>query len=268
MDYLRPGFPLARAVMDLGPLAPGARGLVLGRHGLIAWGDSARDCYDNLYRLIDAAERFVAERRGSRPFVELKAGAPDRARRRAAARELLPLVREGLSRARPVILHLDDSDEALAFAGSPRAAELAPRGMSTPEHILRCGRLPLVVDADLGALAPADAARVLGEALGSLRGRVPRGLRAQRHAGGDARARAQGGPAAGPRSRDRDEGQGGRTGREPLLPARHARHGGGGGARRLPLPRRGGRLRVRVLAPRAGEARPSPNGSCRARSLS
>ena len=30
VDYFRPGFPLARAVMDLGPLGAGARGLVLG----------------------------------------------------------------------------------------------------------------------------------------------------------------------------------------------------------------------------------------------
>jgi rhamnulose-1-phosphate aldolase/alcohol dehydrogenase len=165
VDYVRPGFPLARAVIELGPLPPEARGLVLGRHGLIAWGESARDCYDNLHRLIEAAERFVAERRGRRPFAELRADAPGRAQRRAAARALLPLVRAGLSRARPVILHLDDSDEALAFAASPRAAELAPRGMATPEHILRCGRLPLVVEADLAALAPGEAARVLREAL-------------------------------------------------------------------------------------------------------
>ena len=29
--------------------------------------------------------------------------------------------------------------------------------MSTPEHILRCGRLPLFVDADLGGASPAEA---------------------------------------------------------------------------------------------------------------
>ena len=44
-------------------------------------------------------------------------------------------------------------------------AELAPRGMSTPEHILRCGRLPLLVAADLAAAAPAEAEGHLAAAL-------------------------------------------------------------------------------------------------------
>src|SRR5689334_7066606 len=48
IDYVRPGFPLARAVIQKGRLPAEARGLVLGRHGLIAWGDTARDCYESL----------------------------------------------------------------------------------------------------------------------------------------------------------------------------------------------------------------------------
>src|SRR5205814_9690922 len=82
--------------------------------------------------------------------------------RRAAAQAVLPLLRAGLSRQRPVILHYDDSPEALAFAGDPRAPALARRGMSTPEHILRCGRLPMLVP---GELAPAQAPQAIDEAL-------------------------------------------------------------------------------------------------------
>src|SRR5262249_24532351 len=59
VDYVRPGFPLAGAVAGLA-LPPSARGLVLGKHGLVAWGDTPRACYDNLHRLIQKAEAFVA----------------------------------------------------------------------------------------------------------------------------------------------------------------------------------------------------------------
>jgi rhamnulose-1-phosphate aldolase/alcohol dehydrogenase len=146
IEYVRPGFPLARAVMQLGPLPPVARGLVLGRHGLIAWGNSARGCYENLHHLIQRAEKFVVERRRTKPFVEVRPP-PAPAARRERARLLLPRLRAALStRERATILHLDDSPEALAFAGSRRAVEMGGRGMATPEHILRCGRLPLVVD--------------------------------------------------------------------------------------------------------------------------
>ena len=159
VDYVRPGFPLARAVIDLGPVAENARGLVLGRHGLIAWGDSAKACYENLHLLINRALRFIADRRGARPAPssEIRFAAPPPDRRRELARSILPALRGRLSRERAVILHYDDSPEALAFVGAARAGELAARGMSTPEHILRCGRLPLYVDADLPALAPAQA---------------------------------------------------------------------------------------------------------------
>ncbi len=146
IDYVRPGFPLARAVAKLGRLASNARGLVLGRHGLIAWGDSAKECYESMHRLINRAEGFVHDRsngqgREVRPFASAHIAAPRV--RRDAARSVLPLLRAGLARPRSVILHLDDSAEALGFAGDPRAPALAARGMSTPEHILRCGRVPL-----------------------------------------------------------------------------------------------------------------------------
>jgi rhamnulose-1-phosphate aldolase/alcohol dehydrogenase len=180
IDYVRPGYPLARAVMDLGPPPPAARGLVLGRHGLIAWGDSARDCYQNLRALISRAERFVAGRQrtsaGTRILVDLAApgggggavvDASDAAgERRRHARAVLPVLRAALSRGgRAPILHLDDSDEALAFAASPRAAALGPRGMSTPEHILRCGRVPLILGADLSKMAPAEARAAIDAAM-------------------------------------------------------------------------------------------------------
>jgi rhamnulose-1-phosphate aldolase/alcohol dehydrogenase len=179
IDYVRPGYPLARAVMDLGPPPPAARGLVLGRHGLIAWGDTARDCYQNLRALISRAERFVAERRRAatetRIIVDLAVeGGPMAAvgrgetpeTRHRPARAVLPLLRAAFSRAgRAPILHLDDSAEALAFAGSPRATALGPRGMSTPEHILRCGRVPLILGADLSKMPAAEARAAIDAAM-------------------------------------------------------------------------------------------------------
>jgi rhamnulose-1-phosphate aldolase/alcohol dehydrogenase len=167
VDYVRPGFPLARTVIDLGPVAEKARGLVLGRHGLIAWGDSAKECYENLHLLINRALSFIADRRAVHPgpVLEARVVAPPPERRRDQARALLPALRARLSTERPVILHYDDSPEALAFVGAARAGELAARGMSTPEHILRCGRLPLYVDADLPALPPAQATEAIGRAL-------------------------------------------------------------------------------------------------------
>ena len=175
IDYVRPGFPLARAVMDLGAPPAEARGLVLGRHGLIAWGDTAKDCYLNLVALISEAEAFVARRRVTKVFFESVRDGLTPAERRVRASTVLPVLREALA-PRPAasaappkvpILHLDDSPEALAFVGSPRVAELATRGMSTPEHILRCGRLPLVLPEGRPLSTVQEVATVIGEAMKS-----------------------------------------------------------------------------------------------------
>jgi rhamnulose-1-phosphate aldolase/alcohol dehydrogenase len=165
IDYVRPGFPLARAVSQLGPLPAEARGLVLGRHGLIAWGETAQVCYGNLVSLINRAETFVATKRGARPFVEAGGPALSMEQRRDKARQILPVLRAGLSKQRPVLLHWDGSDEAAAFASAPTTPALVARGMVTPEHILRCGRVPLAVTADLAALPMTDATRALSQAL-------------------------------------------------------------------------------------------------------
>ena len=157
VGYIRPGYPLASAVLGLGDLG-NRRGLVLGKHGLVAWGDSPKECYDNLHWIITRAEEFIRTARGSKAPLSR---ARHRAGGRPETRAILPRLRGLLSRHRRMVLHLDDSEEALRFADSQLARKVHRRGMATPEHILRCGRVPLYVDADFRSL-PADG---IGETL-------------------------------------------------------------------------------------------------------
>jgi NAD(P)-dependent dehydrogenase (short-subunit alcohol dehydrogenase family) len=59
-----------------------------------------------------------------------------------------------LSKPERVILHYDDGDDVLAALGEGRMQELVRRGMATPEHLLRAGRLPVWLDLHLSG--PAD----------------------------------------------------------------------------------------------------------------
>jgi len=161
LGYVRPGFPLAKATQGLGD--PGkAAGLVLGKHGLVTWGDTPKEAYDSLHRLINRAEEFLRKARSRKdPLAKTRHAAVPAGARREASRRLLPVLRGILSHPRRVVLRLDDSDEALRFAGSELAKQVHRRGMSAPEHILQCGRQPMYVDANLAALAPDEAVRVL-----------------------------------------------------------------------------------------------------------
>lgn len=127
LEYVRPGFPLARRLMDR-TVPPGVRGLALEKHGLIAWGDSAEDCWRNLKALVGRAP------------APAKLKAPVRS---ASVVELLPVLRGALSQPRRVVLHFDP--ELSGEASDEKTLARASRGMATPEHVLRAGVKPLIV---------------------------------------------------------------------------------------------------------------------------
>jgi len=165
VGYTRSGFPLAKAIMALNGLDK-VKGLVVGKHGLVAWGNTAKECYDNLHRLITRAEDYLKPKRASKdPLAKRRHPPTEPAPREAAARALLPVLRGMLSRQRKVILHLDDSYEALRYVDSELAKQIHRRGMATPEHILRCGRQPMYVDAQLAALTVEEASTALLQAI-------------------------------------------------------------------------------------------------------
>jgi len=185
VPYSRPGFPLARAVGDMvNDIPGGATGLALAHHGLVVWGEDAEEVHRRLLRVVAKIDGYVevygrgrlngfgalaSPRRtpddtpaGSRPrgVAAGAAGAPDRDHRHRLAQIVLPAVRGALRAADRVILHFDDGEDILAALADERARSLTERGVATPEHILRAGRLPVWLELDLSASADALAAQV------------------------------------------------------------------------------------------------------------
>jgi len=155
VPYVRPGFPLARAVGGMADGLPGnAWGLALAHHGLVVWGDDPRACYGRLVQAVDRIEQYLAtRRRGSTGAGATLRSIPPADVRRRAAELVLPVVRGALVSAAGgrVILQYDDADDVLTALADESLPALVRRGMATPEHILRAGRLPLWLDLDLSA---------------------------------------------------------------------------------------------------------------------
>ena len=170
VPYSRPGFPLAKAVSAMVPQIPGsAVGLTLAHHGLVVWGDDAEQSHARLLRVVERIEEYIAAcrragRRGPIPGDEAAApqGPGNRpgqvgsyplppARRHELAELVLPVIRGSLSSDNRVILHYDDADDLLTMLSAGDTAELTARGMATPEHVLRAGRLPVWLGLDLAA---------------------------------------------------------------------------------------------------------------------
>lgn len=152
VPYSRPGFPLAHAVSaTVGRIPEDAIGMTLAHHGLVIFGEDAKQCYGRLVQVAQQIEEYLAaSRRGKQVLGTARKGFPSPAERRRMAEQILPAVRGALGPADRVILHYDSADDLLETLSAEKTPELVQRGMATPEHLLRAGRLPLWLDLTAG----------------------------------------------------------------------------------------------------------------------
>ncbi len=148
VPWRRPGFELALEIEALYDSRPGLRGVVLGGHGLTAWGATSQQCQEQSLRIIREAEAFIATRGKAEPFGPVRAGfghlAPSA--RRAIAARLAAHVRRIASTDNRVVGHFDDSDLVLDFMSRDACPRLVPLGTSCPDHFLRTKVRPLLLD--------------------------------------------------------------------------------------------------------------------------
>lgn len=62
LPYVHPGFDLAKAVDQALTKAPHSRAMVLMKHGLLTWGETAQASYETTIDLVNRAETYIAQR--------------------------------------------------------------------------------------------------------------------------------------------------------------------------------------------------------------
>jgi rhamnulose-1-phosphate aldolase/alcohol dehydrogenase len=156
VDWRRPGFQLGLDIAAVKKANPQAIGVILGGHGITAWGATSEECERNSLDIIRTAEKFLAERGVAEPFGPVVPGfeALPETERHARAAALAPVVRGLASTDQRVVGHYTDSDVVLEFLSREKLAPLAALGTSCPDHFLRTKVRPLVVD--LPATAPLE----------------------------------------------------------------------------------------------------------------
>ncbi|TVT44540.1 bifunctional rhamnulose-1-phosphate aldolase/short-chain dehydrogenase, partial [Amycolatopsis rhizosphaerae] len=156
VDWRRPGFQLGLDIAAVKKANPQAIGVILGGHGITAWGATSEECRRNSLEIIRTAEKFLAEHGVAEPFGAVVPGfepLPE-AERRARAAALAPVIRGLASTDHRQVGHFDDRDVVLDFLAREKLAPLAALGTSCPDHFLRTKVRPLVVD--LPAAAPVE----------------------------------------------------------------------------------------------------------------
>ncbi len=140
VPYVMPGFVLARQIAGFIDRLVSARVMVLDKHGIFTWGETAQESYERMIDAVTAAERAL-----SRTAVALPA--PDKAEaRRLRQRELAPVLRGALARAadgQRFIVEWRDEPAILALLARDDAPQTARIGTATPDHVIRTKPIPL-----------------------------------------------------------------------------------------------------------------------------
>ncbi|HXW90506.1 MAG TPA: bifunctional rhamnulose-1-phosphate aldolase/short-chain dehydrogenase [Terriglobales bacterium] len=137
VPWQRPGFALALVIERAVKENPGAEGLILGGHGLFTWGMTQRECYLNSIQTIDQMGEFILRHQAKKQYLFGGIECSPVLDRKRIATQILPTLRGAVSSHRRVVAHYEDGDDALTFAGSRWAKELASLGTSCPDHFLR-----------------------------------------------------------------------------------------------------------------------------------
>jgi rhamnulose-1-phosphate aldolase/alcohol dehydrogenase len=146
VPWRRPGFQLGLDIAAVRAANPQAIGVVLGGHGITAWGATSHECEANSREIIETAQRYLDEHGRPNPFGAVVVEPLEPVVRQLLAARLAPAIRGLASTDQPRIGHFTDSAGVLDFLARERLGELAALGTSCPDHFLRTKVRPLVLD--------------------------------------------------------------------------------------------------------------------------
>jgi len=141
VPYVMPGFALAKRCIEAFEEVAAHEEpsvMVLEKHGIFTWGDTARESYERTIDAVTRAEEYAASRARS---VSVAVSEP--AAVAVAETVVLPRLRGVLAKLageaaeRGPIVRTRSTPAILAFLARPDAGELVSMGCATPDHVLR-----------------------------------------------------------------------------------------------------------------------------------
>lgn len=145
VPYIMPGFALAKAAAEVFDRDPSVEGLILDKHGIFTFADTAKQAYDRMIHYVTLAEDYV-RRRGKTPFTSGRLP-----QQTAAANEIAAMLRGAVAVARGegrfdrMISEFRVSPAILDFVNAAEVKDMAARGVSTPDLSIRIKTGPLVL---------------------------------------------------------------------------------------------------------------------------
>ncbi|MCF8719711.1 rhamnulose-1-phosphate aldolase/alcohol dehydrogenase [Nitrospina gracilis Nb-211] len=146
VDYIMPGFDLAKAAAEAYEKNPNVKGLVLINHGLFTFAETAKESYDYHVDAVTKAEEYIAKHPAQKltpQTVSIGSKSPDEIFRRLA-----PALRGIYEKESgvPWLVHHRQSETAYHFATSEECLTWSQIGTATPDHVIRTKQKPLLLN--------------------------------------------------------------------------------------------------------------------------
>ena len=149
VPYIRPGFKLSKMIAEGVKNNPKAELVIMEKHGLVTWGETSKESYDQTISIIQEAEDYIENKaKGHTLFGGQKYETLSEDERKETLAQIMPIVRGQVSVDKKMIVTYDDSEDVLSFINSHNAKELSQVGAACPDHLVHTKRAPLYVEWD------------------------------------------------------------------------------------------------------------------------
>ncbi len=147
VPYIMPGFALAKTAAEVYEQDPTVEGLILFKHGIFTFAETARDAYELMIAKVTLAEQRLEK--GRKPLVAV-AGLP---KAPASLAEVAPCLRGLLAQDlgdgafRRWVMDFRTSPAIRAYVDGAEIARYSQQGVVTPDHTIRTKNWPVVLPA-------------------------------------------------------------------------------------------------------------------------
>ena len=142
VPYIKPGLGLSRKTLQVYEADPSVQGLILLKHGIFTFGDTAKHAYSRMIGMVTLAELRLKK---GRKKVFTAAKLPQKT---TAVADIAPVLR-GLTRygGKRLIFDFRGGAKVLNFVNGKDIRRYACQGTATPDHAIRTKQKPLITPA-------------------------------------------------------------------------------------------------------------------------
>lgn len=149
VPYIRPGFILSKMIAEGVKNNPNAELVLMEKHGLVVWGETAEESYNKTIAIINEAENYIHNKiKAEKVFGGEQYPALNDEEAEEILSQVMPVIRGAVSGEKQMLLTYDREADVLQFVNSKDAKNLSQVGAACPDHLVHTKRQPLYIEWD------------------------------------------------------------------------------------------------------------------------